>query len=310
MLMAKPVIWILILSLSSTALAAKERWLFLGDSITQAGHYVDYIETWMLLNEADPPEIISLGLGSETVSGLSEPDHPFPRPNLHTRLDAVLARVKPDVVIACYGMNCGIYHPFSDDRFAAYQAGIKTLINKSHAIGAEVMLLTPPPFASRVNPQTPLAMDKPYGYKTPASDYNEVLATYGDWILSLDGLANIRAFTIRPELERFMEKSYPIEPIHPSKFGHELIAEAFLRGLGKETHSDQLETGAGIWNTHSDWDELLDYVHEQRVRYDYALMNEIGHGNPNVAKRFTGSLEVGELAYREIQVKIGRLLRE
>jgi hypothetical protein len=29
---------------------------------------VDYIKTWLLLNEADPPEIINPGLSSETVS--------------------------------------------------------------------------------------------------------------------------------------------------------------------------------------------------------------------------------------------------
>lgn len=106
------------------------RWLFLGDSITQNGTYVDYIETWLLLNEPDAPEIIDLGLSSETVSGHSEPDHPFPRPDLHQRLDKVLKRTKPKRVIACYGMNCGIYHPFSKARFNAYKEGIRKLISR------------------------------------------------------------------------------------------------------------------------------------------------------------------------------------
>ena len=34
-------------------------------------------------------DIVNLGLGSETVSGLSEPDHPYPRPDLHERIDAL-----------------------------------------------------------------------------------------------------------------------------------------------------------------------------------------------------------------------------
>ena len=92
----------------------KQKWLFLGDSIIQAGHYVDYIETWYLLNEAEAPDIIDLGVSSETVSNSSEPDHPFARPWLHSRLDDVLARIQPDLVVACYGMNDGIYHPFFD----------------------------------------------------------------------------------------------------------------------------------------------------------------------------------------------------
>ena len=58
---------------------------------------------------------INLGLPGETVTGLSEPGHPFPRPNVHERFGRVLAGGKPDLVFACYGMNDGIYYPFSDD---------------------------------------------------------------------------------------------------------------------------------------------------------------------------------------------------
>ena len=57
-------------------------------------------------------EFVNCGLSSETVSGLSEDGHAggkFPRPDVHERLDRVLAGVKPDLVVACYGMNCGIY---------------------------------------------------------------------------------------------------------------------------------------------------------------------------------------------------------
>ena len=115
--------------------------LFLGDSITAAGEYVNDIETYLLASGHQPmPNIVALGLGSETVTGLTEPVHPFPRPNVHDRLDRVLERVKPDAVVACYGMNDGIYHSFSKDRFAAYQQGIRKLIEKSHAIGAKITL--------------------------------------------------------------------------------------------------------------------------------------------------------------------------
>ena len=83
------------------------------------------------------PELINLGLPSETCSGLSEPDHPFPRPNVHERLDRVLQQTQPDVVVVCYGMNDGIYYPFSDDRLAAYQAGIRRIIEKAKSAGCE-----------------------------------------------------------------------------------------------------------------------------------------------------------------------------
>jgi lysophospholipase L1-like esterase len=297
------------LTLNGVYIQAKERWLFLGDSITQAGHYVDFVETWMLLNEADAPEIISLGLSSETISGLSEQDHPFPRPYLHSRLDAILERVQPDVVIACYGMNCAIYHPFSEDRFEAYQDGINKLIDKTHAIGADIILLTPPPFAGRVKPKTPPPPGEPYGYKYPTSDYNEVLASYGEWILSLNGEKGVRAFTIRPGLERFMAKSYPKEPIHPSKFGHELMAEAFLQALGKSTNSDLLESGISSRSADVRWIALLALVNQQRTSYDYALLNDIGHGNPSVMKKFNTSLSDAEELASSIEAEMEMILK-
>lgn len=278
---------IILFMLVNVTAGAQERWLFLGDSITQAGHYTDYIETWMLLNEADCPEITNLGLSSETVSGLSEPDHPFPRPYLHNRLDRVLERTKPDLVIACYGMNCAIYHPFSQERLQAYQDGINKLVADAQAIGAKVILLTPPPFAGRVKPKAPPAEGQTFGFKHPSPDYNEVLQKYADWILSLDGKNGIRAFTIRPPLEKFMEKCYPKEPVHPNHYGHEMMAEAFLQALGKETGSDLLETGISPHSDDPQWNKVIKLVEQQRLAYDRALLNDIGHGNRNVMKKKT-----------------------
>src|SRR5437660_34552 len=126
------------------------RILFLGDSITQSGQYVDDIETQLLLHFPDRKiEIINCGLSSETVSGLSEEGHAggaFPRPDLHERLDRVLAKVKPDLVFACYGMNDGIYLPFSDDRFDKFKRGMIKLHEKVTAAGAKIIHLTPPVF--------------------------------------------------------------------------------------------------------------------------------------------------------------------
>jgi lysophospholipase L1-like esterase len=290
------------------AAPARERWLFLGDSITQAGHYVDYIETWFLLHEADAPEIIDLGLGSETVSGLSEPGHPFPRPCLLPRLDRVLERVKPDVVIACYGMNCGIYHPFSDERFEAYKTGINKLVADAQAIGAKVILLTPPPFAGRVQPRTPPAEGENFGFKTPSADYNEVLAKYGDWILSLNGKNGIRAFTIRPPLEKFMEQCYLKEPVHPNTYGHELMGEAFLQSLGKQTGSDLLDTGVSPHSDDAQWNKLIGLVEQQRLTYDRALLNDVGHGNPGVMKKNNLTLAEAEEQVKAIDAEIKRVV--
>ena len=73
-----------------------KRIVFLGDSITYSGQYVDAFETFLFLRfPARQFEVINVGLPSETVSGLSEDGHAdgkFPRPDLHERLDRVLAK--------------------------------------------------------------------------------------------------------------------------------------------------------------------------------------------------------------------------
>src|SRR4051812_36869652 len=70
-------------------LAGVRRVVFLGDSITYAGQYIEFLEAYLRVQ--DPGfrcEFLDLGLPSETVSGLTEPGHAgsrFPRPDLHER---------------------------------------------------------------------------------------------------------------------------------------------------------------------------------------------------------------------------------
>src|SRR5438132_4669375 len=87
-----------------------QRVVFLGDSNTYAGKYIAYLDAYLCTRFPDKRfELINLGLPSETVTGLSEPDHPYPRPNIHDRVERALTLAKPDVVVICYGMNDGIY---------------------------------------------------------------------------------------------------------------------------------------------------------------------------------------------------------
>src|SRR5690242_20699035 len=66
------------------------RVVFLGDSITYSGQYIEYLETvFRTRYRALRCEFQDLGLPSETVSGLTEPGHAggkFLRPDLHERL--------------------------------------------------------------------------------------------------------------------------------------------------------------------------------------------------------------------------------
>ena len=124
---------------SRQLLIESDRVVFLGDSITFNGHWVSYLTCWME-SAGTKARVINMALPSETVSGLSENGHAggkFPRPDLHERLDRVLRISRPDVVLACYGMNCGIYQPFDTERFKKFREGSIRLHEKVEGIGPD-----------------------------------------------------------------------------------------------------------------------------------------------------------------------------
>ena len=280
--------------------------LFLGDSITHAGGYVAWIETQLRLQGVDPlPEIINIGLGSETVSGLSEPDHPFPRPDVHERLDRALAKIQPDVVVACYGMNDGIYYPFGEDRFAAYQKGVNKLIEKVHKANAKIVLLTPPPFdpvpLKGKGKLKPLGEEK-YAYFAMYENYDDVLARYGQWIIEQKPKAEMVIDLHTPVMEYLKEKrktdpKFTLSPdgIHPNSEGHRLLGEAILRAWGIES-------------TTPPRGELLKLVTQKTsLRHD-AWLSEVGHKRPGVKEGLP--IAEAEKKIKELEAKIRPLVEQ
>ena len=254
--------------------------LFLGDSITHAGQYIARIETQLRIKQVDPlPEIINLGLGSETCSGLSEPDHPFPRPDVHERLDRALAKIQPDVVVVCYGRNDGIYHPFSEERFQAYRDGIDRLIEKVHASGAKLILMTPPPFDPRPLRDTgklkPAGEEK-YAYFAMYENYDDVLARYGEWIIEqhprvamvIDLYTPLSVYAAE---RRKKSPDFTLSPdgIHPNERGHRLISDIILRAWGVMPIREP--------------DEKLIGLVQQRMAIRHASwLSEVGHQRPGI----------------------------
>ena len=220
-----------------------KRILFLGDSITHSGQYVDEFETFVVV--AHPERRISVlncGLPSETVSGLSEAGHAggkFPRPDVHERLDRVLALVKPDLVFACYGMNCGIYLPFDEGRFAKYREGIEKLRAKVKAAGAEIIHLTPAAF-------DPVPIKARLKSADAAKDgdqfggYDEVLGRYAAWLMEQKQKQGWRVIDVHSAMNAALQEARKSDPaftfakdgVHPNDAGHHIMAQAIIKGLG------------------------------------------------------------------------------
>ncbi|SHJ18886.1 Lysophospholipase L1 [Rubritalea squalenifaciens DSM 18772] len=210
-------------------LVEARRIVFLGDSITYQGEYVANFDTW--LHAYYPKrkfDIIDLGLPSETVSGLSEKGHAngkFPRPDLHTRLDSVLEKSKPDLIFACYGMNCGIQQPFDEERFQKYKDGILKLKTKAEKSGAKIIFITPPYYDSMVNP------NKAY--------YTEVLAKYSAWLMSQTendwNVIDLNTAMTKSIMEKRKDApKYTVQKdaVHPNTEGHWFMTQPILSWFG------------------------------------------------------------------------------
>jgi lysophospholipase L1-like esterase len=258
----------------------KKRILFLGDSITHGGFYIVRLEAALRATHPDA-EFINLGLPSEGCTGLSEPKHPFPRPSVHERLDRALERIKPDLVFACYGMNDGIYYPFSNERFGKYMEGINALIAKVAKSGADLILLTPPPF----DPLPLKAKGKLLPAEAPEFSWMEiyehydrdVIAPYGKWILAQhDRVAAV--IDLHAPVAAHVEEQRKTNPdfvlsgdgVHLDTAGHLLLAEAIHQAL---YHEPLPEVPAAA----------IDLVGKQQTIMQPAWLSHVGHQRPGVA---------------------------
>ena len=258
-----------------------KRIVFLGDSITYDGRWIADLAAWMESNGITA-EVIDVGLPSETVSGLSEEGHAdgkWPRPDLAERLDRVLRVARPDLVIACYGMNCGIYQPLDEGRFAKFRTGMETLHAAVEKAGAKIIHVTPPIYDKRSDKPGPAG----------ATDYDAVLDAYAKWLLSkrADGWIVIDVHGPMKEMLAAARAKDPAaifcpDTVHPDDAGHWAICRAVLAGLGDEQ--------AAAADTPTSLTAFLPDVTARLKLLRDAYLAAAGHLRPGVA----AGLPVGE----------------
>jgi lysophospholipase L1-like esterase len=271
------------------------RIVFLGDSITYGGAYVAFFDAWLTASSPrDRHEVLNLGLPSETVSGLSEEGHAggkFPRPDLKERLARVLAGTKPDLVVACYGMNCGIYLPLEEERFRKYKEGIGRLEKAVREAGARIVFVTPPTF------------DGPR-FKPPLPDYDRVLGAYGEWLLSkrAEGWAVIdlhgpMAAEIASRREKDPAFTFQRDGVHPDERGHWFMAQQLIRYFGGP-EAARAESPKAMMEDLPGGPGLLDPVRKRLDVLRDAWLTQTGHTRPGIGKGLP--LEQAEAKAREL----------
>jgi lysophospholipase L1-like esterase len=251
------------------------RVVFLGDSITYGGFYVrDLIAYQRTHSPKRQIEFINIGLPSETTCGLSEPGHAggkFPRPDLHERLARALSKTKPDLVLACYGMNDGIFLPLDPERFAAFQKGMSRFHETVEKSGAQIIHITPPIFDETKGGHA--------GYAAVLDRYSEWLVgqrTHGWKIIDLHGPMKEKLVDERKTDSSF---AFGRDGVHPDEVSHWLMAKIILKNLGAadiETYTN----AAQLLSTSARQQQLLDLIQRQMVVLRDAWLTDIGHKRP------------------------------
>ena len=256
------------------------RVVVLGDSITQGGDYVTDCECWLLAHGIQV-EILNLGLGSETASDLTPEENAahlrsygFGRPFVSERLERALAATKPDLLVACYGMNDGGSLPPDASGARRFSEAITRLRDAAIEDGVRQVVICTPPV---------------YDDKGDATQkfHDENLARYTAWLLAKrdDGWNVVDFYT---PMRRALDQGRARNPafkladdgVHPGREGHWLMAREILtESFGAKL--DGVARAEDLFPAHGS--EIRQLVHERMVLLFDAWMTRIGHKRPGVA---------------------------
>ncbi|MCC6507757.1 MAG: SGNH/GDSL hydrolase family protein [Pirellulaceae bacterium] len=272
-------------ALAQSTLPDVQRIVFVGDSITCAGGYVASLEAAARVQfPYRKTEFINVGLPSETVSGLSEPGHAggkFPRPDLHERLSRVLEQTKPNLVVACYGMNDGIYYPLGEERFAKFKSGIERLHQAVEQCGAKIIHLTPAYFDALPNKGKllPAGLDE---YPAQYVGYDDVLEHYANWLMSkrAEGwqVYDVHAAMKSAVLNRRKtepEFTFSKDGVHPNAAGQAIMTRPLADAWGLKLDDNGLPV-------HPHGAEILKLITQKQQVLKLAWLSATRHVRPGI----------------------------
>jgi lysophospholipase L1-like esterase len=274
------------------------RILFIGNSITYGGTYIECIDAYLSVHYPGKQyEVINAGLPSETVSGLSEKGHAngaFPRPDLHERLKRVLDEVKPDLVLASYGMNDGIYLPYDDKRFKKFRKGIKWLHKEVEKTGAQIIHITPTIYRGK-----------------NWEAYANVLDIYSDWLISHRYTDQWKVINLHWPMAKHLEDQQQLNPdfvftrdgVHPNKSGHFFMAKQILLGLG-ESNVVAAENVVDLFRPDKTGLKIFELVNKQQQIEKDAWLTLTGHSRPRMNVGLTMDEAIKKSAELDKQIQI------
>lgn len=277
-----------------------KRIVFIGNSITYAGTYVSYVDAYFSLSQSEKEyEILNLGLPSETVSGLSELGHAngaFTRPVLGERLESLLIKTQPDLILACYGMNDGIYLPFDTHRFEQFKKGINALNEEVKKRRIQIIYLTPPVY------------DVPLD-----NSYAKVLEVYSNWLVNKRNASQWNVIDIHRTMKKELQTQRLLDPnfsfakdgIHPNKAGHFLMAKEILLFFGAEEFI-QAKDMKSILSQYPNGLQIVTHVKNRQQITKDAWLTYVGHKRPRMNPGI--ALPEAQRLAKELSAQIENLL--
>jgi lysophospholipase L1-like esterase len=200
--------------------------LFLGDSITRNGGYINELKARLLQRYPGmKAKFVNAGISGENMT------------KLMARVDGVLAAEKPDLVFSSYGMNDGGYNPMSDTRFKAYRDNNTALLARVAKAGAPLILMTSTPFDSLT--AAPMIVDNPpYKFKAFYRNFDSVLTAYGDWLKTLRSSDQV-VIDLQTPVKTWAKEQRVKNPkyawtsdgVHPNAEAHKIIGQAIYAAL-------------------------------------------------------------------------------
>lgn len=203
---------------SRFVLRAKDRVVFLGDSITEQQLYSNYVESYLASRY---PELgltfLNAGWGGDTAPGGV------------LRLERDVLALKPTVVTVCYGMNDGAYTAPTAEIRERYLTGMRTLVAQLKAAGVRIVLLTPGMADESVNQNLARAAYNRQGLRVLADAVLELAAAEALPVYDLHQLmneVNDRARAAHPGFTMVPDG------VHPDPAGQLVMAYGLLQALG------------------------------------------------------------------------------
>ena len=208
------------------ALADGDRVVFLGDSITEDGHFVRALEQYFLTHFPERKvAFINAGWSADKATGNN-----FTGVGALARIGRDVLSRKPSVVVVMLGMNDGAYLDFEPAVLEVFERGLSAIVREAKGTGkARVWLLTPTLFDGSRKPL----------YST-TERYDTVLTRYAASVRHIGRREGVKVVDLHAATTQAFRQAREVDPsytfipdgVHPDEDGHLLMASEILKAWG------------------------------------------------------------------------------